>query len=128
VKQTVGEAMHPGVITCPPGTTLRRVAAILAEHRIHAVVVAREEDSVPLAVVTDRDVAFRHSRGELDGVTAGGAAMEPTVTVRADADLRQAAELMAQYGTSHVIVTERGGRHPIGVLSTLDVAAAVAAG
>jgi CBS domain-containing protein len=127
LTQTVGEAMHAGVITCPPGATLRSVAGILAEHRIHAVVVAREEDGAPLAVVTDRDVVFGHSRGELDLVTAGTAANAPTVTVRSGADLREAADVMAHYGTSHVIVTENGGR-PIGVLSSLDVAAAVARG
>jgi CBS domain-containing protein len=127
MAQTVGQAMHAGVITCPPGTTLRSVAGILAEHLIHAVVVAREDVDAPLAVVTDRDVVFRHSRSELDDVTAAAAANAPAVTVREDVDLRQAAELMAHYGTSHVIVTERGGRRPIGVLSSLDVAAAVAA-
>jgi CBS domain-containing protein len=52
--------------------------------------------------------------------------VEPTITVRADADLRHAAELMAQFGTSHVIVTERGGRRAVGVLSSLDIAKAVA--
>ena len=35
-------------------------------------------------------------------------------------------ELMAHYGTSHVIVTEAGGSRPVGVLSSLDVAAAIA--
>jgi CBS domain-containing protein len=123
---TVGDAMHAGVITCPPSATLRSVASILAEHRIHAVVVARDGDGAPVAVVTDRDVVFRHSRCELDRITAGAAANEPTVTVRVDSDLRQAADLMAHYGTSHVIVTEPGGTHPIGVLSSLDVAAAAA--
>jgi CBS domain-containing protein len=122
---TVGDVMHSGVITCRPSATLRTVAGILAEHRIHAVVVARAEGAAPLAVVTDRDVVLRHSRGELDTVTAGAAANQPTVTVRADTDLRSAAELMAHYGTSHVIVTESGGRRPIGVLSSLDLAAAV---
>jgi CBS domain-containing protein len=121
--QTVGDVMHTGVITCRPDATLRAVAGILAAHRIHAVVVAGEEEQAPCAVVTDRDVVFRHSRGELDRVTAREAALEPTVTVRADADLRHAAELMAQYGTSHVIVTD-GGK-PVGILSSLDVAAAV---
>jgi CBS domain-containing protein len=113
------------VITCRPEATLRKVAAILAAHRIHAVVVASEGERAPLAVVTDRDVIWAHARGELDRVTAREAATEPTITVRADAGLRQATELMAHYGTSHVVVTESGGR-PVGVLSSLDVAEAIA--
>lgn len=125
-QKTVGEVMHAGVISCRPDATLRTVAGILAAHRIHAVVVATEDEHAPCAVVTDRDVVFGHSRGELDRSTARDAASEPTITVRADTDLRHAAELMAHYGTSHVIVTESGGRRPVGILSSLDVAAAVA--
>ena len=124
-QKTVGEVMHPGVITCSPDATLRTVAGILAAHRIHAVVVASSDENPPVAVVTDRDVVYGHSRGELDRVTARDAASEPTITVRVDTDLRHAAELMAHYGTSHVVVTESGGRRPIGILSSLDVAAAL---
>jgi predicted transcriptional regulator len=125
-QTTVGEVMHAGVITCPPDATLRTVAGLLAAHRIHAVVVAGTNERAG-AVVTDRDVIYSHSRGELDRVTAQKAATEPTVTVRPDADLRHAAELMARFGTSHVVVTEVGGGVPIGILSSLDIAEAVAA-
>jgi CBS domain-containing protein len=118
--------MHAGVITCAPDATLRAVAGILAAHRIHAVVVASEDEHAPVAVVTDRDVVLAHARGKLDSTTARDAATEPTVTVRADAELTRAAELMAHFGTSHVIVTTTGGGQPVGVLSSLDVAAAVA--
>jgi CBS domain-containing protein len=59
-------------------------------------------------------------------VTAREAATEPTLTVRAGAELRSATELMAHYGTSHVVVTECGGGRAIGILSGLDVADAVA--
>ena len=127
-QRKVAEVMHLGVITCRPDASLRTVAGIFAEHRIHAVVVeGRDPDAPgPCTVVTDRDIVLRHSRGELDRVTARDAAGEPAVTVRPDTDLRKASELMAHYGTSHVIVTEAGGSRPVGVLSSLDVAAAIA--
>jgi hypothetical protein len=35
---------------------------------------------------------------------------------------------MSQYGIAHLAVTEPGSSHPIGVISTLDIARAVAAG
>jgi CBS domain-containing protein len=123
--RTVGDVMHGGVITCRPDASLRTVAGILAAHRIHAVVVASGDETVPVAVVTDRDVVAAHSRGELDRVTAREAATEPAVTVRADADLQHAADLMARYGTSHAIVTAIGSRKAVGVLSSLDIAAAI---
>lgn len=125
---TVGALMHAGVITCRPEATLRKVAAILAAHRIHAVVVGSEGARAPVAVVTDRDVIWAHARGELDRVTAGKAASEPTLTVRAEAELRRASELMAHYGTTHVVVTESGGGRAIGILSSLDVADAISNG
>jgi CBS domain-containing protein len=122
----VADVMRAPLVTCRPEATLRAVAALLAEHRIHAVVVESGDENVPSAVVTDRDVVYRHSRGELDRVQAREAAGEPTVTVRPDTDLRHASKLMAQFGTSHVIVTERGGRLPVGIVSSLDIADAVA--
>lgn len=125
-QSTVGDVMHAPVITCHPEATLRTVAGILAEHRIHAVVVASEREDAAIAVVTDRDVVWSHSHGDLDDVNARDAASEPTVTVRAGADLRRATELMAHFGTSHVVVTENGCARPVGILSSLDVAGAAA--
>jgi CBS domain-containing protein len=125
--KTVAEVMQTPLVTCRPDATLRAVAALLAEHRIHAIVVEASDDHVACAVVTDRDVVHRYARGELDRIRAREAAAEPTVTVRPDSDLRQASELMAQFGTTHLIVTERGGRPPVGILSSLDIATAAAA-
>jgi CBS domain-containing protein len=125
-RPRVRDVMHAPVITCPPEATLRTVAGLLAEHRIHAVVVASDGEDAAVAVVTDRDVVWSGSHGGLDNVSARDAASEPTVTVRAEADLGRAAELMAHFGTSHVVVTEDAGGRPVGILSSLDVAAAVA--
>jgi CBS domain-containing protein len=121
----VGSVMHAGIVTCRPDDSLRTVAALLAAHRIHAVVVAGGDDRAPSAVVTDRDVVYGHSAGRIDELTAGDAATEPTVTVRPDVDLRHASELMTRHGTMHIIVTEGRYGAAVGILSSLDVAAAV---
>lgn len=126
-RATVGSVMHSGVVTCPPDATLRTVARILAAHHIHAVVVASPDEAAPCAVVTDRDVVFGHSRGELDRRTARDAATEPTVTVRADLDLEYASEAMVRHGTTHIVVTAPGDGRPIGILSSLDIANVVGA-
>ena len=44
-KDTVGGVMHSGVVTCRPDATLRMVAGLLAEHRVHAIVVTGPEGS-----------------------------------------------------------------------------------
>jgi CBS domain-containing protein len=126
-RATVGSVMHPGVVTCRPDATLRTVATILAAHHIHAVVVASPDEAAPCAVVTDRDVVFAHSQGKLDHLTARDAASEPTITVRADLDLQYASQAMAQHGTTHIVVTAPGDGRPLGILSSLDIANAVAA-
>jgi CBS domain-containing protein len=122
---TVGSVMNVGLVTCRPDETLRVVAAMLAGNRIHAIIVAPDEQRAPLAVVTDRDVVYGHSVGKLDTLTASQAATEPTVTVRPDVDLRHASELMARHGTTHIIVTDGSYGAAVGILSSLDVAAAV---
>jgi crotonyl-CoA carboxylase/reductase len=123
---TVDSVMHRGVVTCRPNDSLRTVAAILAANSIHAVVVASPEERTPCAVITDRDVVYGHLLGKLDQLLARDAAGEPTLTVRADLDLSEAASgLMVRYGTTHVVVKERDDPTPIGILSSLDVAAAV---
>jgi CBS domain-containing protein len=48
------------------------------------------------------------------------------VTVTSDGLLKQAAELMAQTGSSHLAVLDPSTRRPVGVISTLDIARAVA--
>ena len=61
-------------------------------------------------------------------VTAGTTAVTPLVSVAADSSIGEAGSLMAQYGVAHLAVTEPDSRRPIGVISTLDIARAVAAG
>lgn len=126
-NETVGGVMHSGVVTCRPDASLRTVARLLAEHRIHAVVVTGQEETAPSAVVTDRDVVVAYSRGQLDRLTARDAASEPTITVRPDHDLRDASETMARHGVTHIVVTARGDATPIGILSSLDIAKAAGA-
>jgi CBS domain-containing protein len=126
-NETVGSVMHAGVVTCRPEASLRTVARLLAEHRIHAVVVTGPEETAPSAVVTDRDVVFAYSRGQLDRLTARDAASEPTITVRPDHDLRDASETMARHGVTHIVVTASGDASPIGILSSLDIAKAAGA-
>ena len=84
-----------------------------------------------------RGEAFAHARYllfaaaarlDLDELTAGETAVTPLVSVAADRSIAEAGSLMAQYGIAHLAVTEPASRHPIGVISTLDIARAIAAG
>jgi signal-transduction protein with cAMP-binding, CBS, and nucleotidyltransferase domain len=128
---TVGDAMSHGVLSCPPETPLRVVARMMATYGVHAIFVfeyGNEDDEPRLwAAVSDLDLVAA-TRLDLDTLTAGATAVTPLVTVEADCSIAEAGSLMAQYGIAHLAVTERGSRRPIGVISTLDIARAIAAG
>jgi CBS domain-containing protein len=128
----VGDAMSRGVISCPPETPLRVVARMMATFGVHAIFVFEHQDeddeaSRLWAVVSDLDLVAA-TQLDLDTVTAGGSAVTPFVTVAADQPLGEAASLMAQHGIAHLAVTDPDSRRPIGVVSTLDIARAVASG
>jgi CBS domain-containing protein len=128
----VGDAMSRGVISCPAETPLRVVARMMATFGVHAIFVFEhqdEDDEAPRlwAVVSDLDLVAA-TELDLDTITAGATAVTPFVTVSADSPLGEAATLMAQHGIAHLAVTDPLTRRPIGVVSTLDVARAVAAG
>ena len=127
---TVVDAMSRGVISCPPETPLRVVARMMATFGVHAIFVFEhvdEDDEAPQlwAVVSDLDLVAA-TQLDLDTLTAGTTAVTPLVSVPVDSPIAEAGSLMAQYGVAHLAVTEPGSRHPIGVISTLDIARAVA--
>jgi CBS domain-containing protein len=126
----VEDAMSPGVISCPPETPLRVVARMMATFNVHSVFVFEhrtedDEDTQLWGVVSDLDLVAA-SRLDVDARTAGASAVTPIVAVRQDAPLLHAADLMAQHGVSHLAVVEPASGRPIGVVSTLDIARAIA--
>ena len=130
-QATVGDAMSPGVISCPPETPLRVVARMMSTFSVHAVFVFEHQDeddeaSRLWAVVSDLDLVAA-SKLDLDSLTAGVTAVTPLVTVESDRPLDVAADLMAQHGIAHLAVVEPLSRRPVGVISTLDLAHAIAA-
>jgi CBS domain-containing protein len=125
------DAMHPGVIACPLETSLPTVARMMATYRVHAIVVlAHEGDELPggnlWGVVSDADLIQAARGSDFDERTAQELAATPALTITSVEGLDRAVQLMAEHEISHLIVVERRSARPIGVLSTLDVARAVA--
>ena len=128
-EKTVREAMHPGVITCLPRTPLHDVARIMSSSGVHAVVVwgDEEDDSEGIwGVVSDLDLVAALARGATEAQAAVGVAGTPAVTVRVEETLERAAELMSTHAIAHLVVVADGPERPAGILSTLDIARAVA--
>jgi CBS domain-containing protein len=121
--QSVADAMHYGIVTCPPSAGLREVAELLSENGVHCAVVADSAPDGPVwGIVSDLDLM--RGLGSPVLLTAGNLAALDIVTVTPGDDLAEAAQLMGEHDVAHLIVIADG--RPAGVLSTLDVARAVA--
>jgi signal-transduction protein with cAMP-binding, CBS, and nucleotidyltransferase domain len=124
----VSEAMHHGVLSCGPETPLGEVAATMAAHRVHCIVVVAfpgHAEPPHWSVVSDLDLVAAAGR---DDLTAGEIAGTEALTVTPDATLAQASRLMTEHQVAHLVVVSRESGRPVGVLSTLDVATFLASG
>ena len=128
-RQTVADVMTRDVIHCAPDTPLRDVARLMTDHQVHAVYVfddADDDESVEVwGLVSDLDLIA--ALPVLDDRTAGSMAVTPLLTVSADERLDRAAQVMSESANAHLAVIDGSTGRPAGVLSTLDVAGAVAA-
>ena len=131
-QATVADVMHPGILSCPTDASLTELARMMATYHVHCVAVMQAQpngsgDAYVWGIVSDLDVirAAVEPAGERNAGSAGGAAHDQ----RQDGDAAEdAAELMLRHGVSHLVVVEDATLRPIGVLSTLDIASAVAWG
>ena len=119
------DAMRLGVVSCPPDTTLREVARIMATYRIHSVVVTEMPEGAPLGVISDIDIAAGARTME---APAGTVARTEVITVSPEDSLERAAQLMAEHDVTHLVAVQPHSGHPVGVLSALDVAGVIAWG
>jgi CBS domain-containing protein len=128
---TVADVMHPGVLSCAPNAPAVEVARIMAACHVHAVVVdgiavdSLHGDRLAWSVVSDLDLA-RAAYSGVDRLTAAEIAATEVVTVDLGTSLVEAAQAMDEHATAHLFVVVDG--RPVGVVSTLDLAGALARG
>lgn len=95
----------------------------MASHKVHAVAVTGNANR-PIGIVSDLDMVAAAADAE-DATALQVAATEP-LSISTAEPLHRAAQMMAEHGTSHLVVVDASSGYPSGVLSTLDVAAAYA--
>jgi CBS domain-containing protein len=130
VAPVVAEVMHTGVVFCSRGASVPEIAGIMARDRMHCVAVLGHAQGDPSeaevwGIVSDLDLLAALLD---DGVpaTAGTLARTPVIRIASDRPVTDAARAMATHRTSHLIVTDPDQHTPIGVISSLDVAARLA--
>ncbi len=108
------------VVTVTPDTTVRRLLAVLAEHRIGAVVVSRDGASVD-GIASERDIvralALRGAAAMSEPVSAICTAEVHTVTPQTP--LEEVARMMTERRVRHAPVVVDGGLR--GIVSIGDV-------
>ncbi|MGZ5330185.1 MAG: CBS domain-containing protein [Solirubrobacterales bacterium] len=127
----VGDVMRMGVMSAPPDAPLRSVAATMADFGVHSVVVTDLEqksgEDRAWGIVTDADLMEATPR-DLDGLTARDCAATELVSVTYGETLQHAAQLMAEHDITHLLVVDPETGRPIGMISSLDIAAVIAHG
>jgi CBS domain-containing protein len=131
-RATVADAMHPGIVACPPDAGLPDVARLMASHHVHCVAVMsvshdEEADHYVWGLISDLDVLRAGIHLGPDS-SARALAFEPIISVVPVTPLREAGELMLRHGVSHLVVVDPDTQRPTGVLSTLDIAGVLAWG
>jgi CBS domain-containing protein len=130
-RATVADVMRPGVMSVAPDAPLVDVARTMAINHVHSVVVggmtrdALGAEHLVWGLVSDMDLVRAAETG-LEGHTATDAARTEVVSVEFETPLAEAARLMEEHQTAHLVVVSKG--HPAGVVSSLDIAGALAWG
>lgn len=123
---TVADVMTPGLITCPPETSLQAVAELMATHGVHAVAVGGIAAShLVWGIIDSMDLVRALRDPDADGF-AEAISRQPVHAIEPDALLSEAARLMDERHAAHLVVVDR--ERPVGVISTLDIAGAAAWG
>ena len=109
----VASVMDSQLATLPPGASLDDALELMEDRHTSCVVVTAAD--APLGIVTERDVVrlYTHNSG---GLTLADVMTSPVVSIRADAPLHEAANLMLTHRIRHVVVSDDHGRL-VGLLS-----------
>lgn len=131
MTQTINELMHPGLITCPPSTSLGEVAALLDDYQVHALVVTEQPDQ-PLGIISDFDLLAaewlsvdEESLNTMRKLTARDLMTAPIETVEVHTPVSEAAKRMGKKDIHRMLVLDED--KPIGILSISDLVAGIAA-
>ena len=121
--RTVADFATVGILACSPEAPLKEVAWLMANNRVHAVLVVDDDLPEP-PVIADADLVAAAATGHFEQLCARDIAGTEAVSVREDDTRERAGQLLSEHGVAHLVVRD-DQRMPIGILSTLDVARAI---
>jgi CBS domain-containing protein len=130
MTKLVRDLMHPGVLTCKPDAALGQVAVLLAQHHVHALIVA-DRDGRPLGIISDFDLLAgewlstdTESLTTMKKLTASDLMSHPIDSVEASVSLADAVQVLIEKDISRLLVTDNG--KPVGIISLSDFVSSIA--
>lgn len=118
----VRELMTPGVVTIAEDASVKQARRAMRAHRVHAVLVLGADQGRPLGWVTARGLLNWIERDETLAC-ARDAITEAPATITPSASVREAIRAILQPGVTHLLVQDRPGRAPEGVVTDSDLLA-----
>ena len=114
------EIMTTGVVTAGAESSAADVAALMRDHNVGSVVIV-EPDGLPIAMLTDRDLAMRVLADEADpDLPIGERVSRPLISGDPDMELEEAAALMVQHRVRRLPVVDEG--ELTGIVTLDDIA------
>jgi CBS domain-containing protein len=125
--------MTSPIRSCSTNLPLAAAVEVMAAERVHCPAVVepattQREEGRLVGIVTDLDLLAAATEGGPQGLTLADVATDPAVIIGADDPLPDAATLMLEHGTHHVVLRGGAAGPPVGILSTLDLLRAIAWG
>ena len=112
--------MTRGVVTAPPEASALQVAQQMRDYNVGSVVII-DPDGLPVAMVTDRDLAMRVLADGADPeAPIGERVSRPLVSGEPEMELEEAAALMVQHRVRRLPVVEEG--ELTGIVTLDDIA------
>lgn len=124
LERPVCEFMTPGCTVISEAASVADAARVIAEQRVHAVLVLGADNGTPLGWITARGLLGwlgrdRRLAPARDAITEQVTAVDPQERVRI------ALYALSTAGTTHLLVRRKPHKLPLGVLSDFDLAAAL---
>ena len=120
----VRSVMRPGVVTVGDEASVRQAASTMLSHRVHAVLVCGRGGR-SLGWITARGLLSWLGR-DTSAARAAAAIDEPPTLISPSATMSDAAERLSEAGVGRLLVAHRIDDAPLGVVTELDVLAALA--
>jgi CBS domain-containing protein len=118
----VSEFMTKEPVCVTPRIPLQQVARLMQQHDCGAIPVVGE-DTFPIGIITDRDIAMRAVATGKDAstLTAGDVMSAPATTIVDNASLDDCREALELGQIRRIIVVDRKGR-TVGIVAQADIA------